>query len=377
MSLFIGKDIVGDNILHITKGNTSLIDLKSTTILTNTLFHSKLPIMTAKIFQAVSITYINSYFRNSYTKRYDIEFSVDAINYLLNSTNIMTYDIVADGNVVTTVSNYNKANGIFQWYDAAKTTSHNQPFSTAKYVRFGKVGISYADITTPVSVQLVVYNIDVLGNITPPFSTTDRSILINNSTISIGLDNMLSKSYVSNTTINNVDYTFTDIGGITRQLLNSSGASGSVEIKNTANGIEIYNGSVKVFDTAATMMTYKIYDKQTLHKNYGDLGCGPTTAKTWKLFDIPSNATDLFLTIQSISSTPATINFSIPVPLTATTIYYMFAEYISPYDDDDENRVYIMVDTVNMVINMYITPARGVNFSVAEANYTLTTAGRI
>lgn len=376
MSLFIGKDNNNDNILHITKGETSLNDMKSTSLLVSTLFHSKLPIMTAKKFEAVSITYINTYtpyyFNAKTGKRYDIEFHVEAIDYLLSNSNILVYDIVADGNVVFDVGNYSKANGICQWFNSDKSISHNHPFIGAKYARISKSIVG--TVIDPVSVQLIVYNIDVLGNLINTFSDTDRSIHITDSAITIGTDNMLDNSYVSNTIINTSDYTFTDVGNATRQLLNSSGASGTVEIKNTTSGIEIYNGNVKVFDTTSEMVVYKLYETQTLHKNYGDFGCGPTYSQTWKLFDIPSYATDIFLTIQTISATiPATLNFSLIMPTTST--YYMFALY--PIDTSTMNRVYIYIDVTAMTINLYITPARGINFYVGEANYTLVIAGRV
>lgn len=387
MSLFLGKDNIDDNVMHLTSGHTNLEDMKSITMLPSTILHSKLPIMTVKKFDALSITYAGAYtpvqYSSGYTgKHYYLEFSSEAINYMLNTmSNSMVFDIVLTGiynnapysYTVLTVSHYSVINGVHRWYDASKNsfTAKGQPFTDAKYVKIGVLN----DPNAPLTAHLMVYNIDIFGNYLNNFALNGGDVKINNTSISVGDIDMFSKSYISNTIINDNDFIFSDYGG-TRQLLNSSATSDGIEIKNTTNGIEIYNGTNKMFDTNANMVTFGLHNTQTLHKNTGDFYVGTGDSRNYKLFDIPSNAVDLIITIQSLSGTTnnSILNFS---AAKKTTAYYIPIAYYYKEVTEGEARTTISFYVTSDSVYLYVSNNALATMTIGGANYTLTVTSTV
>lgn len=382
MSLFLGKDNIDDNVMHLTSGHTNLEDMKSITMLPSTIFHSKLPIMTVKKFDALSITYAGAYtpvqYSSGYTgKHYYLEFDSEAINYMLNTmSNPMVFDVIISGIYnntpysysVRTVSHYSVINGIHKWYDVNQNpfTAKGQPFVGAKYIKIGVLN----DPNAPLTAHLMVYNIDIFGNYLNNFALNGGDVKINNTSISIGNIDMFSKSYISNTIINDNDFIFSDHGG-TRQLLNSSATSDGIEIKNTTNGIEIYNGTNKMFDTNANMVTFGLHNTQTLHKNTGDFYVGNLQTKNYKLFDIPIDAVDIIITIQSLSGTTnnSILNFSV---IKGTTPYYVNIAYYYEEVTEGEARTTISFYVTSDSVYLHISCNSLATMMVGEANYILT-----
>lgn len=227
MSMYLGKDNTGEFIFHVTSSVTDENVMKSSTAVSNTIYHSKGNYLEVHRFDAVSYAYPSG----GYTT---VEFNFNAMYDLYAYYNSTFYKqcflIIASGKVVAlNLGHY--------W-----GTSHSVIDSITSGYDYTKNFTWLPGIHT--SVYMLVFNVsaqDALG-VFPSVKATSAQLTTTKGITFAGRKSLYQYSQISNV-INNVDPTFTDFSGNSLQVVNSFNRSGgvypsytSVSLTNDANG---------------------------------------------------------------------------------------------------------------------------------------------
>ena len=293
MSLYIGKTVSGNNTLHITSSSTSSSSMKSDTPLINTVFHSSVEMLTAKVFNAASISVGPDYY---------ILFTEATIAYIFSNAERRVYELIVNGKVHRYRTWANNPDTNIFWYNLSKTVYNNGIFATARYARIKN--------SVPItSVQLVVYNIGINGTWLDFIG--HGNILINDTTIRINNQNIAEIGYVINGVNNAIDYSFIDDGAITRQIVNSVNGVG-VTLSSSPTTTQIKVGSKVIINSSTQVSVFTKHAVQTTYRAYNSILFYGNSTDNHKLFDIPSNAKELLCTWLFTGSGGVDLTFLIP-----------------------------------------------------------------
>lgn len=229
MSLYIGKDDVGNSMMHITKGVNTVNEMKNG-ILSNTVFHSDLPYLTYTSYDAISYT---DYYKAGYYDVTSVQFPSEAISDIISGNKL--YLVVVNGEVLNTSdfytaeipvgSNIPVGVSIGTWYASDSYIASSEQIYYSDYSYAPSYGYNYKKIqgAGKRNVKLVVINVNIDGGwILPSFTGND--IFISSSGIIIKGVDILNYRYLSPLILNSTDSVLSN-GITTFQLINEVGGS--------------------------------------------------------------------------------------------------------------------------------------------------------
>lgn len=279
MSLYIGKDNIGDSILHITSETQTETEMKSG-IVNSTIFHSKEGLVTIKKYSSISMT-------GSTSDMY-VEFPAEGIEYLHSTSPRLIFQVVVNGKVHDYLKWANNVDGMMFWYNAVNGNYSTDPEPGYRFIRIG-------NSTTINSVELLVFNVDVEGNTYHPIPQTN-DILIDSTQVSIGSIDISSINYVVTPPVNTSDYSFFDSNGIQTQIINTTTPSSGVSF-NMQSPISVHLGSKKILDSTSTFVTLHNSIKETVHKPYASIVLRGGRTTNVQFFTIPTGVSKLIFSM--------------------------------------------------------------------------------
>lgn len=244
MSIFIGRDTNNVPLIHITKTNNSLVDMKNPYTLADSIFHSSMGYVTATPYYATSI-------EDAGSNTYYVLFPTEAFTDIFSVTIRKQVMLVVDGKIHTFLWWVNTTDGYKYWYELNKTTYSNEIFSTARYVKIGNNSI------LPTTAVLYVLNIDLNANVVSPANSAS-DILINSTTVSVSGVSISSIPFLTVGTINSDDNTFTH-ASTTFQVLNTQNVGNGIKfLSNPTTGTQIYDGTKLLVDSEHTLKPIRL-----------------------------------------------------------------------------------------------------------------------
>lgn len=258
MSLYIGKDNNGSNIVGISKTTESSDSLKSPTSLSNVAFHSKYPMMGVYSDSVCGTTTIssNSAYNNTWVrKRIDIPSNV--LSAILNDGDrrVVLFYRTGSPNPITV---YNPAE-----YPNITDTIDVLNYTGGKY---------YITTTNTVStIRVVVLEYSVTGNYTgsvlfgSPVSISGNSFFIND-------EDYFRKKFLVTPSVNNVDSSIL-INGVYFQVINSTPSTGGLVFTSSSSNTTVSFGGKTILSSSG---------------NYKQLFGHPLVPATTKVFTIPT-----------------------------------------------------------------------------------------
>lgn len=282
MSLYLGKDAANVNpLLHITSGERSEAELKNTSVLSDTIFTSSAPIMTASVFHITSIISTGGV-------DYTLGVPVGVLSKMFSKPNRLLYNLVVNGMVHTVMQWANTPNGYLYWYGSTNSVYSNDPFIEATRIKIG----------SPVSVTsaaIVVYNLDIFGNYYRDI-TQGTEITVNNTGITFGTVALKDIGFIANKIVNTVDYNFLDFNRQTRQILGST-ARGSNSFEITTQPLSIKTGGYEILNSTSIFNTCVIGQTLTATYDTGNIIFYGGQTVDRKIFDLPSGTSEFLFTL--------------------------------------------------------------------------------
>lgn len=255
MSFYLGKDSSNNSILHITKGYASQHQLQSG-LLPNTVFHSDLPYVSYTTYDALHYT---DYEKAGWYSVTSVEFPIEAVQNIRNGNKV--YLVVVNGAVFSSCDFYiaqipfgSKTPigvSINTWYASDSYAGTKQiyyddysyiPLETHRYKKIQGSGKR--------NIKLVVLDISVDGTYIQPSFSGDF-VHVNNQHILVKGVDLLNYRYISPTTVNATDMTFSD--GISSYQLVNSVKGNSLSLLTEANEVTIAIDNVPIFDTTKNL----------------------------------------------------------------------------------------------------------------------------
>lgn len=249
MSLLIGKDLVDDPIMHITRTVKSATELKSGIIDGDTVFHSDLPYVSHTPITSISATAGNvGSILFGWVQGVDGVFytfptsmlSIPALNKLLilpTLNNKTLAEFIGEDN---TGGGYNVSELLWYATTAGGDDNNNSYYPTTIY-KYLFVPLSSPSILC----KLLITNIRVdSGWITPTYDSS--GITINNSDITIMGNSIAQFKYLSNTSINAIDDDILTNSGYI-QAVNSVNSTGNMKLSSDSSEISISIDNKRLF----------------------------------------------------------------------------------------------------------------------------------
>ena len=293
MSFYLGKDSNNTSILHVTKNITSSSSMKSATPLNNTVYHSNMTPLSAKVFNATSISAGPDYY---------ILFPQEAIDYVFSSSPRRVFELVVNGKVHRYETWANVPDTANFWYNLAKTTYNNGIFDTARYTRTK----NNSPITTA---QLIVYDITTAGTWLTTGSAVS-GVTIDSGAIAVGGTAISDIGFVVDGVVNPVDYTYYDDGNVARQII--SPTTGNVILAAENGGTTITIGGKCILNSGAALSMFMETASQTKAVAYDVIRVGGASTINYKLFDLPGTAKEIFCSWFYDLTIDITVTFLVP-----------------------------------------------------------------
>lgn len=200
MSLYIGKDLSGEFILHATRGTTPENDMKNSTPISSTTYHSK-----GRYLEVIAIP-------AEITNGNWVKFSTTALYYLLKYNNgvwVKRPYVILNNGLVAQRSIFNV------WYPSMNGTP---AYGVCGY-NYNYPWIYLDNLAYNVYILIFDINFDT-GSVFPAGTATSCSISSSSGiTFSGERQNLHTRSFLSNP-INNIDPTFLDLSGAQVQIVN-------------------------------------------------------------------------------------------------------------------------------------------------------------
>lgn len=236
MSLYAGKDDTGTSILHLTSGNTELLDMKGPP-LANTVFHSELPYVTYTEYPCWATVVRGIPF---------IQVSQDTANALGNST---MFFITIGGVVVQ--SSQNTLTFTSGWMNIKygmwfSIYNYNGGFYSPSFSPGGDYYLFLPPWGSNLS-DIHVYALNIVNGTFLGVPKSNNEILINNDNFIVRGVDLLHLKYLSCNKINNSDLTYS-LNGSYLQLINSIDTVGK-HLSMISNRVEssIYRDSDAIY----------------------------------------------------------------------------------------------------------------------------------
>lgn len=258
MSLYIGPDNNEDKILHITKGETSAVQMKAS-LLSSTVFHSSLPYLQWE--EYVGATSSEVYLDVTREDDYDFEpgnyLKVTAPNNFLSAIAGTTIKYFVTINDVIVQQSVAHATSMFPWFSSIVSRpigGNDYPSISTPYTWMVSPGGGAYDI------KFYTLNINTDGYV--PISRPSTDILINDGIIINGVD-LSTFRFLQSGNINNTDKTINVNGGLPLQLVNHTLPAGEMRLQSDTSGTSISVGDKDIFSTYHSIPKVKYNSTET------------------------------------------------------------------------------------------------------------------
>jgi len=246
MSLFLGKDTNGNNILHITSEVTEQALMKSPDSIPASCFHSSMKYLTYNKIDIPTISGTLTY--NGFNGA--LLYSKDETGYFIHFNSSLISNIVTNKLVfLVLLGDYIVANGSSIITDNAKIVFTDSTSKGANKASNVSESNPYMFIATALSVSscsILLLNVKSDTGYVPPSIDISKGIVLNSNQFIINNINLLDFKYISNVKINNVDRVATTLNGDI-QLINSSSPSGNLTLESNSNYSRIASNSNTIF----------------------------------------------------------------------------------------------------------------------------------
>jgi len=280
MSLFIGKDNSSDNIMHITKDETSLAGMKNGSI-SSTIFHSDFEYLIHCEYEALDYQFKPAYdvdYNSGYPSATIIDFGeefadkvADGHTFLIEVGSEIYFQIAGDWRLHDQVDLEREIYPT-EWYasvsDGQNSSRSFTPTDTKKCVLIWYTSSS----DTQFKAYVLNLNTTTAELIYPSF-TSDEVVVNSNELTVRGID-LPNLRYVSTEVINGVDLE-RSTHNLNLQFINSVPSSGSITLQSEAEGnTKVKKGTKTIFTTEFGINKLRLdgveYNNFTNYRVYGD-----------------------------------------------------------------------------------------------------------